>query len=156
LNISKAALELNSNQSNIVHESIQQFQDQAFKLRLNAIFNAPNIIIPINSTSDQALHLDLGELILQTTFFDHPTKYLIEQQKIIIQNVLASRIRVNEKNEIQSEINLLKCAKLQLDIHRLLYHEKVKTKPYISMKMQWDFIHVRTKNSFQIKIFFLI
>ncbi len=89
------------------------------------------------------MFFDLGELILQTTFLDHETKLLVEEQHIIIQNVLASRIRLNEKNEIQSEIILLQCAQLQMDINRLLYPEKVKNKPHISIKMQWDFIHVR-------------
>jgi hypothetical protein len=45
-------------------------------------------------------------------------------------------------NEIQSEIILLECAELKTDINRFLYPQKVKNKPLISIKMQWDLIHV--------------
>jgi len=128
----------------------EQLQNQAFKLCLNATFNAPNIIVPINSSSNEALFIDLGKLILQTNFIDDTNKLLIEQQHIIIENVLASRVKLTKINEIQSEIILLECEQLQMDINRLLYHEKVKNEPYLSIKMHWDLIHVRylriTKN----------
>ncbi len=110
---------------------------------MNAIFNAPNIIIPINSSSDEALYLDFGKLIFQTKFLDDPKTLLVEQQQIMIENVLASRVKLNENNEIQSEIILLECAKLNMNMNRLLYPEKVKDQPYISIEMEWDFIHVR-------------
>lgn len=137
MNISQAAIELASNQVDAVYE-------KAFKLRLNAVFNAPTILIPINSTSDEGLFLDLGQLTLQTKFIDHPEKLLIEQQEVMIENALASHVLMNKSNEIQSEIVLLECAKLQMNIDRLLYHQQVKTKPYISISMQWDFVHVRS------------
>jgi hypothetical protein len=143
LNISKAAFELASNQADAVYEQVERLQNQAFKLSLSATFNAPNIIIPINSFSNEALFLDFGKLILQTKFIDNTKTLLVEQQEFIIENVLASRIKLNKTNEIESEIILLKCAKLKMDIDRLLYPEKVKNVPYISIKMQWDFIHVR-------------
>jgi len=139
LNILKSAIDLASTQADAVYE---QLQKQAFKLRLDATFNAPNIIIPVNSSSDEALHVDLGKLFLQTKFIDDKEKLLIEKQEIIIENILASRIKLNKMNEIQSEIILLKCAELKTNIGRLLYPEKVKTKPFILIKMQWDLIHV--------------
>ena len=145
MNISQGAIELASNQVDAVYEQVQKLQEQAFKLRLNAIFNAPTILIPINSTSDEGLFLDLGQLTLQTKFIDHPEKLLIEQQEVMIENVLASHVRMSKSNEIQSEIVLLECAKLQMDIDRLLYYQQVKTKAYISIKMQWDFVHVRSQ-----------
>jgi hypothetical protein len=113
----------------------EQLQKQAFKLRLNATFNAPNIIIPVNSSSDEALFLDFGKLILQT-------KLLVEQQQIIIEHILASRVKLNQKNEIQGEIVLLECAELKTDINRLLYPKKVKAQPFISIKIHCDLIHV--------------
>jgi hypothetical protein len=120
----------------------EQLQKQAFKLRLNATFNAPNIIIPVNSSSDEALFLDFGKLILQTKFFDDTKKLLVEQQQIIIEHILASRVKLNQKNEIQGEIVLLECAELKTDINRLLYPKKVKAQPFISIKIHCDLIHV--------------
>lgn len=144
MNISQGAIELASNRVGAVYEQVQKFQEHAFKLRLNAIFNAPTILIPINSTSDEGLFLDLGRIILQTKFINDPEKLLVERQDITIENVLASRVRMNKSNEIQSEIILLECAKLQMDVDRLLYYQQVKSKAYISIDMQWDFIHVST------------
>jgi hypothetical protein len=149
LNISKAALEVASYQADAVYEQVQKLQNQAFKLCLNATFNAPNIIVPINSSSNEALFIDLGKLILQTNFIDDTNKLLIEQQHIIIENVLASRVKLTKTNEIQSEIILLECEQLQMDINRLLYHEKVKNEPYLSIKMHWDLIHVRLFNNYK-------
>jgi len=143
LNISIAALEFGSLQADTVYEQVKKLQNQAFKLRLNATFNAPNIIVPINSSSDEALFIDLGKLILQTNFIDDTKKLLIEQQHIIIENVLASRVKLTKTNEIQSEIILLECAELKIDINRLLYHEQVKKEAYLSIKMHWNLIHVR-------------
>ncbi len=149
MNISKAALEVASYQADAVYEQVQKLQNQAFKLCLNATFNAPNIIVPINSSSNEALFIDLGKLILQTNFIDDTNKLLIEQQHIIIENVLASRVKLTKTNEIQSEIILLECEQLQMDINRLLYHEKVKNEPYLSIKMHWDLIHVRLFNNYK-------
>ncbi|CAF4608864.1 unnamed protein product [Rotaria sp. Silwood1] len=142
LNISNAALDLTQYQANAIYEQVQNLQNQAFKLRLNATFNAPNIIVPINASSDEALFLDLGKLILETKFIDDPNTLLVEQQQVNIENVRASRVKLNKNNEIQSEIILLECAKLKIDVNRLLYPEKIKTTPYISLTMQWDLIHV--------------
>lgn len=123
----------------------EQTENQAFKLLINATFNAPNIIIPINSYSNEAILLDLGTLNLQTKFIDDPIALLIEHQEIFIENVLANRIKLNQENEIESEINVLDCAELKIDIKRLLYHEKAKNEPYLNVKMQWDLVHVIQK-----------
>ena len=137
-------MELASTQVDAVYEQAQKLPNQAFKLRLNATLNAPTILIPINSTSDEGLYLDLGHLTLQTKFLDDPNRLLVEQQEVIIENVLASHVRVNQNNAIQSEISLLECAQLKVTIDRLLYPEQVKSKPFISIRMHWDFVHVRS------------
>lgn len=143
MSISQAAVGFATTPIDAVYEQIQKLQDQAFKLRLKATFNAPTIFIPMNSTSDEGLFLDLGQLTVQTKFLDDLNRLLVEQQEVMIENVRASHARVNKSNEIQSEISLLECAKLQMNVDRLLYHEQAKNKPYISIKMHWDFVHVR-------------
>ena len=137
-------MELASTQVDAVYEQAQKLPNQAFKLRLNATLNAPTILIPINSTSDEGLYLDLGHLTLQTKFLYDPNRLLVEQQEVIIKNVLASHVRVNQNNAIQSEISLLECTQLRVTIDRLLYPEQAKSKPFISIRMHWDFVHVRS------------
>lgn len=143
LNISKAALDLAAIQADAAYEQVQKLQEQAFKVHLDIVFNAPNIIIPTNSYSNEALLFDLGQLTLKTRFYDDPKRSLVEQQNVRLENVRASRIELNREDEILGEIILLECAELNTLINRLLYPEKVKNEPGVSIKVEWEFIHVR-------------
>ncbi|CAF1138697.1 unnamed protein product [Adineta steineri] len=87
LNITKAALDLASTQADAAYEQVQKLQEQAFKVHLDITFNAPNIIIPTNSYSDEALLFDLGKLTLLTRFYDDPKRSLVEQQNMEIEVV---------------------------------------------------------------------
>ncbi|UJR35157.1 hypothetical protein I4U23_027926 [Adineta vaga] len=147
LNITKAALDLASTQADAAYEQVQKLQEQAFKVHLDITFNAPNIIIPTNSYSDEALLFDLGKLTLKTRFYDDPKKSLVEQQNVRLENVLASRVKLNQENQILGEIILLECAELNTLINRLLYPEKVRTEPGVSIKVEWEFIHFRLAKS---------
>src|ERR1700722_12698423 len=95
-NESKATLEIASNQADTTYGQVQKLQEEAFKLCLDVTFNAPNIIIPINSYSDEALFLDLGKLTLQTKFIYDQKNLIVEQQQVTIENVLASRVKLNK------------------------------------------------------------
>ncbi|CAF4497379.1 unnamed protein product [Rotaria socialis] len=141
LDITKAALELASNQANHVYEQAQKLQKQAFKLRLDATFNAPNIIVPINAYADEALFLDLGKINLATNFIDDQNTSLVEQQQIKIENVLVTRVKLDKNNEVESGITLLDCANFKIVIDRLLDLEKIKSSAQISIAMQLDLIH---------------
>ncbi|CAF2545662.1 unnamed protein product [Rotaria sp. Silwood2] len=141
LNITKAALNIASTQADAAYEQVQKLQEQAFKVHLDITFNAPNIIIPTNSYSDQALFLDLGKLILKTNFYDDPRKSLVEQQNIRFENMLASRVKLDRDCNILGEAILLECAELNTLINRLLYPDKVKTEPGVSIKVDWKLVH---------------
>ncbi|CAF0895845.1 unnamed protein product [Rotaria sp. Silwood1] len=141
LNITKAALNIASTQADAAYEQVQKLQEQAFKVHLDITFNAPNIIIPTNSYSDQALFLDLGKLILKTNFYDDPKKSLVEQQNIRFENMLASRVKLDQDCNILGEAILLQCAELNTLINRLLYPDKVKTEPGVSIKVDWELVH---------------
>ncbi|CAF4060347.1 unnamed protein product, partial [Adineta steineri] len=143
LNITKAALDLASTQADAAYEQVQKLQEQAFKVHLDITFNAPNIIIPTNSYSDEALLFDLGKLTLLTRFYDDPKRSLVEQQNVRLENVLASRVKLNHDNNILGEIILLECAELNTLINRLLYPEKIKSEPGVSIKVEWDLVHFR-------------
>ena len=121
---------------------VQKLQEQAFKVHLDVTFNAPDIIIPTNSYSDEALFLDLGTLTLKTSFYDDPNKSLVEQQSIRLENILASRVKLDKQCDIFGEVILLECAELTTSINRLLYPEKVKSQPAVSIKVEWNLVHV--------------
>ncbi|CAF4656530.1 unnamed protein product [Rotaria sp. Silwood1] len=146
LNITKAALSLASTQASAAYEQVQKLQEQAFKVHLNVIFNAPNIIIPINSYSDQALFFDLGKLTLKTNFYDDPKKLLVEQQTIRLENILASRVKFDQDYNVIGEVVLIECAELNTSIHRLLYPDKIKTEPAVSIKIDWESVDFQLAN----------
>ncbi|CAF3681386.1 unnamed protein product [Rotaria sordida] len=146
LNLTKAALSLASTQASAAYEQVQKLQEQAFKVHLDVTFNAPNIIIPINSYSDQALFLDLGKLTLKTNFYDDPEKFLVEQQTVQLENILASRIKFDQDCNITGEVILIECAELNTSINRLLYPDKVKTEPAISIKIDWESVNFQLAN----------
>lgn len=142
MNITKAAIDLASTQADAAYEQVQKLQEQAFKVDLDIIFNAPNIIVPTSSYSDEALLLDLGQLTLKTRFIDDPKRLLIEQQNVRLENVLASRVNLDRENNILGEVILLECAELNMSIDRLLYPERMKKEPGVSIKVKWQLVHV--------------
>ncbi len=84
----------------------------------------------------------MGKLTLITRFHDDPKRSLVEQQNVRLENVLASRVKLNRDNQILGEIILLECAELNTLINRLLYPEKVKTEPGVTIKVEWELVHV--------------
>ncbi|CAF4508473.1 unnamed protein product, partial [Rotaria socialis] len=141
LNISKSTMDLAAAQADMAFEQVHKLQEQAFKLRLDVTFNAPNIIIPTSSCSDEALLFDLGRLTINTRFYDDPKRSLVEQQSVRFENVRASRIKLDRENHILGEILLLECAELNTLINRLLYPEKNQTEPAVSIKAEWELVH---------------
>jgi hypothetical protein len=132
------ARDITSVQADVVYEQIQKISEQPFKVHLDFTFNAPNIIIPINSYSDEAILFDLGKLTLKTQFYNDPTCLLVEQQDVRLENILASRVKLNRDDQII----LLECAELNALINRLLFPRKVQTEPEISIKIEWESVHV--------------
>ena len=142
MNITKAALDAASTQAESALEQAKKLQEQAFKVHLDITFRAPNIIVPTSSYSDEVLLLDLGELTLKTSFNDDPVKSLVETQTVRLENILASRAKLDMDYNIIGEAVLLDCAELKISIDRLLFPTKVKTEPGVSMKVDWDSVHV--------------
>jgi hypothetical protein len=142
LNITKAALNAASTQAESALEQAKKLQEEAFKVHLNITFNAPNIIIPTNSYSDEVLFLDLGELTLNTNFYDDSVKSLVEKQTICLKNILASRAKLDQNYDILGEAVLLDCSDLTTSIDRLLFPERAKTEPAVSIRINWDSVHV--------------
>ncbi|CAF1201535.1 unnamed protein product [Rotaria sordida] len=136
----KTEHDVSSNQPSTVFETMENFQKQARKLRLDVMLNAPSILIPTSSYSNEGLFIDLGQLTMQTKFTDDPNRSLVEQQVIVMNNLLASRVKLGKTNEIFGSISLLECSELSALIDRLLYPEKVQHEPEISIVVNWDSI----------------
>jgi len=59
-----------------------------------------------------------------------------------LKNILASRVKLDQDYNIIGEAVLLDCAELNTTINRLLFPNKVKTEPAVSIKVEWDGVHV--------------
>jgi len=143
LNVTKAALDIATSQADAAMEQVQKLQEQAYKVHLDITFNAPTILIPTNSKSNQALFIDLGQLTMKTTFEDDPKRFLVEQQNIRLENIRASRVELTDENEIRGEASLLECTDLKTDIHRLLFPDRAKNEVPLSIRVDWEEVHFR-------------
>jgi hypothetical protein len=121
-------------------DTVQQFQEEALKIRFDILLDAPTILIPINSLSDEGIFIDLGQLTLKTHFLDDSNQSFVEQQALIFKNLLASRVKLNNNNEILGDITLLECAEFHTMIDRHLHSEKIKNEPKMSVKVEWETI----------------
>lgn len=138
LNITTAALELASTRADAAYQQVQKLQQQAFKAHLDVLLEAPNIIIPTNSFSDEALTVDLGQLTLKTSFNDDPVKLLVETQQVQLKKISAARTRSEKSKGVVGQVNLIDCADLNVMIHRLLYPSKVTDEPGLRMNINWE------------------
>ncbi|CAF4746349.1 unnamed protein product, partial [Rotaria sp. Silwood2] len=117
----KTERDVSSNEPSAVSETMEKFQNQARKLHLDVTLDAPSILVPTSSYSNEGLFIDLGLLTAQTHFTDDPNRSSVEQQVVIMKNLLASRVQLGKNNETRGDISLFKCAELSILIDRLLY-----------------------------------
>lgn len=80
---------------------------------------------------------------MKTEFYDDPKKSLVERQKICLQEILASRVKLDQDNNILGEADLLKCGDLNTEINRLLFPDRAKDAAAVSIKVSWDLVHVK-------------
>jgi hypothetical protein len=128
------ALNINESKQKTVPSNQPSFlQKQLSKLRCQINLNGPRIFIPKHSHSDQAILIDLGKLTIQTGFIDDQTQSVIEEHKIIFEDLSISRIKLNNNNQIIGNLKLLQCSPINTLINR---HLDPQTK--IAVTIQWD------------------
>ncbi|CAF4183338.1 unnamed protein product, partial [Rotaria sordida] len=139
-----------SNEPNFLLSILQKYQQHSIEFHINFILNAPQILIPVNSYSNQAIFIDLGKLSMYSESN--------QQYKIIFENLLINRIILN--NEKKS-LNLLECSPFQTLINRDFNSDNKE----IYIKIFWDtiqfnlskydyaFINKIFQENFQEKIF---
>ncbi|CAF4337312.1 unnamed protein product, partial [Adineta steineri] len=121
-------------------------QKQTSKLHFEVNINGPRIFIPKHSYSNEAILIDLGQLTVQTNPINNQIQSVIEEYKIIFQNLLVNRVKLNDTNQIEEHINLLDCSPLTILInHHLNIETLEQNQAKFSVKFQWDqidfFIH---------------
>jgi hypothetical protein len=139
LNASKTkTTKISSPKTSPASDTMQQSEEQSLKFHFDISINAPTILIPINSHSNEATFIDLGQLTLKTHFLDNPNRSIVEQHVLIFKNLLASRVHLNNNNEILDDVILLDCDELCTRVDRLLHTEKLPNDAKMSGNVEWE------------------
>ncbi|CAF4174168.1 unnamed protein product, partial [Adineta steineri] len=117
-------------QSNSFAKMLQNYQKHSIEFHLDFILNLPQILLPINSYSNKAISIDLGNLQMHT---DSNEKFN-EQHRITFDNIISNRVILNENNEIIEKNSLFQCSPFLTLINRYFNSNK----NHIEIKIQWD------------------
>lgn len=107
-------------------ENMKNVYAKATKIFLDVNLKAPDIIVPVDSQSDQALILDLGVLALSNIFLTLEAKNekgfsaVIDELKINLSQFQLSRVRFNDGNEKVHEMVLIEPINIDLVVRRNL------------------------------------
>ncbi|RZC35600.1 vacuolar protein sorting-associated protein 13A-like, partial [Asbolus verrucosus] len=127
-------------------ENMQSAYAKATKLSLNIDLKAPDIIIPANSKSHDAVLLDLGHISISNKFLTLDIKNeknfsaVIDEMRLNLTDLKVSRVKLDNKNEIVNELTLLVPLTFKLIIKRNLTSSWYKAVPDIDIIGQIDSI----------------
>lgn len=118
-----------------------------FKTKLDIQINAPLIIIPVSTSSREALLLDCGSIRINTSFYDlenqqQISKYkkpIVEQQKVSLAEIKLLRIILNNDLSIQSQLALMDCSELVIKIERALFSSKIQLKDNVPVRISSNY-----------------
>jgi hypothetical protein len=145
-----------SNEENFLSSIFQKYEEQSLEFHMDFLLDAPTILIPFNSYSNQAIFIDLGKLTFHTDLDKSSSN---EKHTIKLENLSANRIRLNETNQI----NLFESSTFTILVNRYLNHNDE-----LSIDIQWDNIDLKLskcdyasinqifKQNFKEKIFYKI
>ncbi|XP_044259687.1 vacuolar protein sorting-associated protein 13 isoform X2 [Tribolium madens] len=120
-------------------ENMQNAYEKATKLSLNINVKAPDIIIPENSKSYDAVLLDLGHISISNQFLtldirnEQNFSAVIDEMKLSLTDMKMSRIKLTTSDEIDKELTLLVPLTFKLTIKRNLSTSWYKAVPDIDI-----------------------
>lgn len=107
--------------------NIKDVQESAARIELSIKLKAPIIYVPMNSTSQHCLMLDMGHLTIYNNLKalqvqnDNGDSPVIDEMKIELQNLKLSRIKLNKENfNAENEVLLLQPVSFTLLVNRNL------------------------------------
>lgn len=104
-------------------DNMKDAYEKATKIALDIKLKAPTILVPVNSSSYDALFVDLGVIYLKnkftTTTFGQK-QAVVDSLNMQLTQMKLARVRLNKKSEVEVECPLLEPVNFQLDIARNL------------------------------------
>lgn len=129
--------------------NMQEAYKKATRISLNIDIKAPDIIVPANSKSLDAILLDLGHITLTNTFNDMKIKNelgysaVVDELKMMLQDFKLARIKLKTPNEIETERTLLKPLTFTLYLKRNLTTSWYTAIPDIDVMVRMGELSVR-------------
>lgn len=145
-----AIIEASQAAAETAKQNVQEAYSKETKVSLNINLKAPDIIIPINSKSKEALFFDLGHItvtnrfnVLEVEMKDGKNKMaVIDRVKISLTQLKLSKIKV-DRNEIMDETTILEPITSKLIIKRNLSLSWYRVIPDVDISGNIDEINIR-------------
>nr|CAI5824993.1 unnamed protein product [Callosobruchus analis] len=122
----KAIIEASQAAAESAKENMKGVYDKATKISLHIQVKAPDIIVPMNSKSFDAVSLDLGTIKLLNHFDTLEVKNddnypaVVDNLKISLTDLKITRIKIGHKNEVVKECTLLQPLTFNVKVKRNL------------------------------------
>ncbi|CAH1965913.1 unnamed protein product [Acanthoscelides obtectus] len=122
----KAIIEASQAAAETAKENMKDVYDKATKISLSVQVKAPDIIVPMNSKSYDAMSLDLGTIKLLNHFItleaknDENYHAIVDNLKISLTDLKITRIKIGPKHDVANECNLLEPVTFNLNVKRNL------------------------------------
>jgi hypothetical protein len=129
--------------SNFLSSTFENYQQNSIEFIMDFILNGPQIIIPINSYSNNGILIDLGKLIMHTDSNNQINSSSIEQHRITWEKISSNRISFNHQNQIVNQLILLESSPFIALINRTLNNDHQTDQNEISIKIIWDNIQLK-------------
>lgn len=129
--------------------NMQEAYKKATRISLNIDIKAPDIIVPANSKSLDAILLDLGHITLTNSFNDMKIKNevghsaVVDEIKMMLQDFKLARIKLKTSKEIETERSLLKPLTFTLYLKRNLTTSWYTAIPDIDVMVRMGELNVR-------------
>ncbi|KAJ8953002.1 hypothetical protein NQ318_015363 [Aromia moschata] len=107
-------------------ENMKEAYTKATKISLSIDIKAPDIIVPVNSQSYDALFLDLGVISLSNKFLtldirnEEGYSAVVDELQVNLSDLKVARVKLNTKFEVEGECTLLEPINLHIVIKRNL------------------------------------
>lgn len=125
--------------------------DKATKISLNVDLRAPDIIVPVDSTSYHAIEVDLGHMALSNSFIvlevknEHGHPAVIDEMKMKLTDMKVQRIQLDANHKVVKSCELLEPVTFILTVRRNLSSSWYEAVPDLAIGGNIKTIKVKTK-----------
>lgn len=139
---------------------------KATKISLNIDLKAPDVIVPVDSSSYQAVAVDLGHLAITNSFIvleitnENGNHAVVDEMKLKLTNMKVQRIELNSEHNVVQSCDLLEPVTFILTVRRNLSTSWYEAVPDVAVTGSIKTIKVKIQRNLQLflllSFFFLV